>query len=134
MVLALLLSCDLPPDPHLEGKDNVERYLTAWCRVYEADSRCAANAQRTCGWTRTLGDSETCRGWMEFEFSQCDGMHAWFQDEAHTPVIDACVADLQAFDCQNDDFCDRNGDITFESGACGDITAQVQATCPTALD
>lgn len=122
----LLFGCNKEP----EGPDNTLRnaYLESLCRFY-TDETCVDNQLDSCGGVLSFDSSDECQQFLRFALAGCDDYVDVLNDNEST--VQGCIDDMDAFDCDNDEFCDAtSGDDIFDAGDCLATDELIQATCP----
>ncbi|MCK6506048.1 hypothetical protein L6R53_22145 [Myxococcota bacterium] len=122
--LALAVGCKNEEE---KAADLESAYLDAICRLY-SEPACVDNMSDTCGFSISFDTAADCKMFMVmFMDPECDmgGVLLENQDAA-----EACIEQIDSFDCAAEDVCAEDGTYTPEAGDCLEVSAAIAQACP----
>jgi len=125
LVLPLLSGCT---SKEQKAADLQSSYYDAVCRLY-SDETCVQNMSDTCGMSLSFDTPADCVGFLTFAQAQsgCDVASVLADNE---DLVNACLDQIDAWDCNSQDQCDDQGNYMPDQGDCAALSAAIDLACP----
>lgn len=124
-VMIALLACSGGKDAEEQAQELRSRYLDATCRLY-SDETCVSNAEGSCPITLSFDSHDECMQFFAFFGAGCDFEAAFAEDLDNA---EACVEQLETWDCESEPICDEDGAIRLDEGPCAAVNEAIDRHC-----